>query len=520
MALNRYKSLFRIYPDACLITTADALIIEVNPAAQTLFMADAESLIGQSLQRFVATTEHQRFQQRLDQLRHAALCMPTWEITLCNHQGEDLPARLTASSWQDDDDSEPEIYWCIQDLSQRQAAMQALRQVNQTLESEVHSRTQELTQINQILQQKIKTLKQAQSALKLQTAQERLVEDIARKISQSLDLDEILDTTVSEVRKFLETDRVLLYRFKPDWSGTVTVESAGPGVLPILYTHIEEPCFRTHYVSLYEQGRVRAIDDIYHEGIDDCHLNLLDGFQVKANLVVPVLHEQKLWGLLIAHHCRGPRHWQQIEVELLAKLALQVGIAIHQAELYQRWQHLATMDGLTEVSNRRHFNEYLKEVWLEHQQIAAPISLVLADIDFFKQYNDTYGHLMGDDTLRTVAKTMDATFKRSIDLVARYGGEEFVALLPGTDLDSALDLVASIRIQVKALKIEHQGSPFGRLTLSFGLACMVPQLGQPPDSIIDMADQALYQAKANGRNCIAIPPSLSISSAAPPDGSS
>ena len=167
---------------------------------------------------------------------------------------------------------------------------------------------------------------------------ERLVGEIALKIHHSLELDEILTTTVTEVRQFLETDRALIYRFNPDWSGQIAVESVGADFPAVLDMTIHDPCFGSYYAQLYQQGRVRAIANIYTAGLQPCHVELLASLQVTANLVVPILLGEKLWGLLIAHQCRGERNWQSYEVELLQQLATQVAIALQQSELYSRVQ--------------------------------------------------------------------------------------------------------------------------------------------------------------------------------------
>jgi PAS domain S-box-containing protein len=165
-------------------------------------------------------------------------------------------------------------------------------------------------------------------------ARERLFGAIALSVHQSLDLDEILDTTVTEVRQLLQTDRVLIYRFNRDCSGQIVVESVGAGFPAVLDTTIYEPCFGSYYAQLYLQGRVTAIANIYTAGLQPCYLELLAPFQVTANLIVPILAGGKVWGLLIVHHCRGERHWQSYEIELLKQLATQVAIALQQSELY------------------------------------------------------------------------------------------------------------------------------------------------------------------------------------------
>jgi PAS domain S-box-containing protein len=173
-----------------------------------------------------------------------------------------------------------------------------------------------------------------------QTERERIIAQIQTRIHQSLNLEEILNITVAEVRQFLETDRVFIYRFNADWSGIVEVESVDKSWISMLGMVLYDPCFAQNYRSLYQQGRVRAIDDLTHATLQPCHLELLEQFQVKATLIVPIVQNNALWGLLIAHHCRTPRHWQPLEVELLQSLATQVGIAIEQSQLYQQVQQL------------------------------------------------------------------------------------------------------------------------------------------------------------------------------------
>ncbi len=178
--------------------------------------------------------------------------------------------------------------------------------------------------------------KRAEVALKQQLLSEQLVTNIAQHIRQSLKLEDIFKTTVDEVRQFLQTDRVLLFRLEPDGSGTVVMESVSPDWSPILLTNIFDPCFQESWVEPYRLGLVVAKPDIYNAGIDPCHVELLSRFQVRANLVVPVLQKEQLWGLLIAHHCAAPRQWHQIEIDLLKQLATQVGIAIQQATLLEQ----------------------------------------------------------------------------------------------------------------------------------------------------------------------------------------
>jgi len=160
-----------------------------------------------------------------------------------------------------------------------------------------------------------------------------LLSDIALRIRESLDLIEILNTSVSEIRKFVRADRVIIYRFHPDWSGTVEVESVNPKWRSSLNTNIQDTCFQTGHWQVYQKGRKLVIDNIAESDLSECHKELLISFQVKANLVVPIIENEQLWGLLIAHQCSVPRHWESFEINLMSQLADQIGIAISQSRL-------------------------------------------------------------------------------------------------------------------------------------------------------------------------------------------
>jgi two-component system, cell cycle sensor histidine kinase and response regulator CckA len=182
---------------------------------------------------------------------------------------------------------------------------------------------------------------------------ERLIASIAQRIRQSLHLDEILQTTVTEVRHWLHTDRVMIFRFASDWSGTVLNESVGEGWIAILSTEIRDNCFAQAYVEPYRQGRVTLIPDIYTASLTPCYLDFLKELQVRASLIVPIVQGESLWGLLIAHHCAEPRHWQTFEVDLLKQLAVQAAIAIQQSMLFEQVQAELIERQQTEIALRQ-----------------------------------------------------------------------------------------------------------------------------------------------------------------------
>ena len=181
---------------------------------------------------------------------------------------------------------------------------------------------------------------QIEAEIAIQANREKLLSAIALRIRESLDLSTILQQTVDEVRSFLNTDRVLIYRFDDNLQGDIAVESIAPSWDSILDKNIPDLCFTPELLDLYYHGKIQAIEDISKANLSECCFNLLDSCQVKANLVVPIVAESRLWGLLVAQHCRSPRQWQQGNIELLEQLATRVGIAVQQAELHQKLQNL------------------------------------------------------------------------------------------------------------------------------------------------------------------------------------
>jgi diguanylate cyclase (GGDEF)-like protein len=375
------------------------------------------------------------------------------------------------------------------------------------LQQEVDARTQEIQHTNEQLQREIVERMKVEQTLQSQIAKERVMSAIANHMRQSLHLDTILKTTVEEVRQFLQADRVLIYRFESNGNSTVAVESVMDR--PSVVGQVMEAAYWTKRCRRsYQQGQVQAIANVAQASLSSRYQRLLSVLQVQAELTVPILRGDELWGLLSAYQCSEARQWQPLEIELLQQLSTQVGIAIQQTQLYQQLEvanqelrRLANSDGLTQLANRRSFDEYLDKEWRRALRQQVPLALVLGDVDFFKRYNDFYGHLAGDRCLQQVATVLRQTARRPADLAARYGGEEFAVLLPNTEESGAILVAADIQAKIQALGIPHvQSAIADYITLSLGIACLVPRPEIAPTFLIAAADKALYQAKMAGRD--------------------
>jgi len=182
--------------------------------------------------------------------------------------------------------------------------------------------------IDRRLSAQTKLLAQQEAEAKLS----QLFTEITLKIRRSLKLDDVINTTVHELRQALKTDRVIIYRFNTDWSGTIIAESIAQGWTKTLGKTVNDP-FREDYIEMYKNGRVQATNDIYAAGFTQCHREILEGFEIKANLIAPIIHNNQLVGLLCAHECSTTRYWHRYEINLFKQLAIQVGIALEQASL-------------------------------------------------------------------------------------------------------------------------------------------------------------------------------------------
>ncbi|NCJ08376.1 diguanylate cyclase [Synechococcales cyanobacterium C] len=206
-----------------------------------------------------------------------------------------------------------------------------------------------------------------------------------------------------------------------------------------------------------------------------------------------------------------PINWAVLR-QRLRHLLLQVQERQRLEGLNSELRRLAAVDELTQVANRRAFDESLTQHWRSGLRGGEPLSLILCDIDYFKPYNDTYGHPAGDDCLKKVAQTLAQTVGRPTDLVARYGGEEFGILLPSTPFPGAVQVANKICEAVRSQHLPHQASMISEgVTLSCGVASLLPTPNETAEKLIVLADQALYQAKQQGRDrVVGLPPTPKV----------
>jgi diguanylate cyclase (GGDEF)-like protein len=199
-------------------------------------------------------------------------------------------------------------------------------------------------------------------------------------------------------------------------------------------------------------------------------------------------------------------HREKDDLEVIVETIMEHGDVLDTqwSQKLRKADLLAASDGLTQISNRRGFDVHLEHQWTLMMREQLPIAIILCDVDYFKLFNDFYGHLAGDDCLRSIAQSLDSALARPSDLVARYGGEEFAVILPQTTEAGALKVAERMQATITQIQIPHDPSPIHAfITLSMGIACLVPSPERSPSSLLEQADQLLYLAKERGRNQIA-----------------
>jgi diguanylate cyclase (GGDEF)-like protein len=296
-----------------------------------------------------------------------------------------------------------------------------------------------------------------------------------------------------------------------------------PTNLSVLSHALKAAGLKTRFAVDGESAIEQAVEDAPDLILLDLQMPGIDGFetcsQLKTDLRtkdIPVIFitastdvENKVKGLSLGAVDYVTKPFQQDEVlarvrvhltlRYLTRKVQEQAIALQSAN--QELHRIANLDGLTEVANRRRFDEYLEREWLRCAREQQYLSLIMCDIDYFKPYNDFYGHQAGDICLKTVAKTIESTLKRPTDLIARYGGEEFAIVLPNTPIQGAIQITEEIQREIAQLHIPHDKSDVSsQITLSLGISSQIPRHDVSLSSLISQSDQALYSAKRKGRN--------------------
>jgi len=233
-------------------------------------------------------------------------------------------------------------------------------------------------QLQLILSEEDQKLDQAVIQAHLRVEEQKTLFRVVTRLRESLDLETIFQATAIEVRQLLAVDRVCMFRFYPEsgWNdGEIVSEDVNPAFASAMAAKIHDHCFGDQFAIHYQQGRIQAVSDIYDAGLSDCHIEVLSQFQVRANLAVPLLQGQNLWGLLCIHQCQAPRQWQPTEIEFVSQIASHLGVALQQAELLNELR--------VEVLERQHAEQSVRTLNQGLQQAIIDLKAMNKELEAF-----------------------------------------------------------------------------------------------------------------------------------------
>lgn len=358
-----------------------------------------------------------------------------------------------------------------------------------------------------------------------------LLLELGEQLVSELDMDNVLALVTETARQVVHAETMVMPMIGPD--GQTFTYRAASGEYAAMILHQTFPIHEGACGWVMQNQRPLLFGE---GGSFDLDASARWQPGMASNLLVPLICRGTITGGLSAMGKRGGGAFNLRDLTVLTLFANQASIAIDNARLFQelgvkearlrqvnasleqrvaertreleeanqKLVTLSTTDGLTGLSNRRRFDDVLANEYARSRRSGQPLALVMLDVDYFKKYNDRYGHQAGDDCLKAVANQLKAQVRRAGDLAARYGGEEFAIILADTDLSTAQGIAERVCQAVEATKMPHEMSLFGTVTISAGLAVMASDCNMDAEGLLHAADLALYQAKHEGRNRVGL----------------
>lgn len=324
------------------------------------------------------------------------------------------------------------------------------------------------------------------------------LQQISQAISSIFDMNELLQFVNDIIIGVMgvSTSNIALYSTGGDRLKVQVSNIFNKKERAILTDNINTPYLK----DAVDQGRT-----ILNNTVNPDEYDFTRGRNIKSLLCVPLLVKGRSHGCVLIEHSI-PEAFDEDNVRLLEIITQQISIAIDNARLYEQLQEFANTDGLTQIYNRVFFQNRLQDELEQAQQLGYEVSVILYDIDNFKRFNDSYGHLFGDIVLKTLAQLVKESIRKD-DIVARFGGEEFIILLPHTGKELACEKAEELRKKISELTIRDKDVA-ASVTVSMGVSTF-PTLAQTELTLLNSADEALYEAKNSGKNCVRMAKSVS-----------
>lgn len=323
--------------------------------------------------------------------------------------------------------------------------------------------------------------------------------DLLKTISGSNELGSILDNMLDETMKFFGAKSGFIMLVDKDAKELYVERARAVDGQPISTGRL--PIGEGAIGTVAATGTPRLIGSA--KKLPGRYQSLTSSASQSAMMCAPLRIERKIIGVLTVEEKETDENFTDSDLEFLSLIAAETGIAIEKARLYERMEQMSVTDGLTGVANRRYFDMRFHDELLKAKRYSLPLSVTLMDIDNFKSFNDTYGHAVGDEVLKAVARNLKSNV-RETDLVARYGGEEFIIVSPDCETDKAGTTADRLRQNLEQMEVYgNEEYPSLKITMSLGVA-NYPDDSQAEEALLKAADDALYASKKSGRNQVTI----------------
>lgn len=347
------------------------------------------------------------------------------------------------------------------------------------------------------------TVQSARTAIERQAAITNTFYDVQSRLTRHLKTEDLLQVLDSALKGLFPLERVSICMWNPQRQMAQIQSISGAMKGPEVGTYFDLTDPRSTVGGVFRSGREALVRSFptANRTVFEGRLDAEYDWKPTEIVAAPFLNDERQCFGVLALESGSNGAYSELDAKLLAAIAAIAAGALTRARMYQEMERLATIDGLTQVPNHRHFQTLLNQQIDVATRYRHNIGLLLFDIDHFKVFNDTYGHAVGDLVLKEVARTVQGAIRAS-DVLARYGGEEFVVLIPQTDDSGAMQSGERVRAAVENMKVVHEGKTL-HVTISVGV-CLFPDLAAAKQDFIDGADKAMYYSKKTGRNRVTL----------------
>lgn len=366
---------------------------------------------------------------------------------------------------------------------------------------ELYKKNNEVELLNKELQEQKEEMKKTVENFRNSVAELFILREISSYIGSILDIEQLLEMVCDMIMGIMGVDTcsIIVYNEK-DGSLDFHIKS--------IYSQDVIEKFKEQVWSSFIHSKIKNKEIIMDNNSSEEKYEFLKGRKVGSLVAVPLYKANKTYGLILAEHSLE-NYFSVSSTDLFKAVSMQVTMAIENAKLYEQMEDIAIKDGLTKIYNRLYLQNILPQLVGEAIANKKPIAVSIFDIDHFKQFNDTYGHLFGDEVLKTVARFGQEMVDQYDGIIARYGGEEFFIILPDMPLRKAAKVIEEFRKKIENYELRYNGQN-AKITASFGVSGY-PEVADNVEELIKTADDAMYLSKRQGRNLVSIaPPNLKI----------